>query len=169
MMEAMETIMTNRHGRPAHSLVIPVALAMVVALWSCGAPADVPEAPPPDETVPDATESPAEADAGAASEPRGLRVNTAQTSPGYVFFNPLLSRTTYVVDVEGQVVHTWQSDLQSGGGAYLLDNGHLLRGGQEPDRPVFTGGGQAGRIQEFGSIRVSQRYFGVFRCFSWVI
>ena len=103
----------------------------------------------PDATVPDATESPAAADADTASEPRGLRVNTAQTSPGYVFFNPLLSRTTYIVDVEGQVVHTWQTDLQGGGGAYLLDKGHLLRGGQEPDRPVFTGGGQAGRIQEF--------------------
>ncbi|TDI25327.1 MAG: hypothetical protein E2P06_05090 [Acidobacteria bacterium] len=154
----METIMTNRHGRSAHSLVmIPVALAMIVGLWNCGAPSDVPEAPPPDATVLDAGESPAEADADTASEPRGLRVNTAQASAGYVLFNPLLSRTTYLVDVEGQVVHTWQNDLQGGGGAYLLDNGHLLRGGQEPDRPVFTGGGQAGRIQEFESIRVSQR------------
>ena len=142
--------MKNRHGRSAHSLVIPGALAMIVGLWNCGVPLDVPEAPPPDATVLDAEESPAEADADTASEPRGLRVNAAQTSPGYVFFNPLLSRTTYLVDVEGQVVHTWQNDLQSGGGAYLLDNGHLLRGGQEePDRPVFTGGGQAGRIQEF--------------------
>ena len=24
-------------------------------------------------------------------------------------------------------------------------------------------------VQEYGSIRVSQRYFGAFRCFSWVI
>ena len=92
--------MTNRHGRSAHSLVIPVALAMIVGLWNCGAPSDGPEAPPPDATVLDAGESPAEADADTASEPRGLRVNTAQTSPGYVFFNPLLSRTTYLVDVK---------------------------------------------------------------------
>ena len=140
--------MTDRHVRPAHSLVILVALTLTVGLWSCGSPADVPEAPVPEATVPEATESPADADAEAASERRGLRMNTAQTAAGYVFFNPLLSRTTYVVDVEGRVVHTWQSDLQSGGGAYLLDNGHLLRGGQEPDAPVFTGGGQAGRIQE---------------------
>ena len=45
-------------------------------------------------------------------------------------------------------VHTWESQYDSGGGAYLLDNGHLLRGGQEPDPAVFSGGGQAGRIQE---------------------
>ena len=83
--------MTDRYVRPARSPVIPVAL------WSCGAPADVPEAPPPDVTVPDATESPAEADADTASEPRGLRVNTSQTSPGYVLFNPLLSRTTVML------------------------------------------------------------------------
>ncbi len=25
------------------------------------------------------------------------------------------------------------------------------------------------KVQEVGSIRVSQRYFGAFRCFSWVI
>ena len=140
--------MTDRRVRPAHSLVILIALALTVGLWSCGSPADVPEVPVPDATLPEATESPADADAEAASEPRGLRMNTAQTAAGYVFFNPLLSRTTYLVDVEGRVVHTWQSDLQSGGGAYLLDNGHLLRGGQEPNAPVFTGGGQAGRIQE---------------------
>ena len=66
-----------------------------------------------------------------------------------MFFNPLLSYTTYLVDVEGRVMHTWESDYESGGGAYLLDNGHLLRGGQEPDPPIFSGGGQAGRIQEF--------------------
>ena len=132
--------MKDRHVRPAHSLVILVALTLTVGLCSCGSPADVPEAPVPEATVPEATESPADADAEAASERRGLRMNTAQTAAGYVFFNPLLSRTTYVVDVEGRVVHTWQSDLQSGGGAYLLDNGHLLRGGQEPGRACVHGG-----------------------------
>ena len=141
--------MTERHLRPAHPLVILVALALTVGLWGCGSPADVPEGPEPEATVPEATESPADADAEAASEPRGLSMNTAQTAAGYVFFNPLLSHTTYLVDVEGRVTHTWESDLRGGGGLYLLDNGHLLRGGQQPDPPVFSGGGQAGRIQEF--------------------
>ena len=135
--------MTDRDVSPAHVIVIPVVLVMTLCLLSCSVPADEPEA-----AVPEVTESPADADSD-EDTPRGLRVNTSQASPGYVLFNPLLSRTTYLVDVEGHVVHTWQSEYQGGGGAYVLDNGHLLRGAREPDVPVFSGGGQAGRIQEF--------------------
>ncbi len=83
-----------------------------------------------------------------ADERRGLRSNTPEASPGYVIFNPNRSLTTYLVDLEGRVVHTWQSDYPPGGGAYLLDNGHLLRAAREPDVPVFSGGGQSGRLQE---------------------
>ena len=83
-----------------------------------------------------------------AEEPRGLRLNTAAAMPGYVLFNPLRSPTTYLVDREGRVVHTWEGEVEPGGGLYLLDNGHLLRGVREPDVAVFSGGGQAGRLQE---------------------
>ena len=83
-----------------------------------------------------------------AHQRRGLQTNTAAASPGYVLFNPSRSLTTYLVDLEGQVVHTWQHDHGPGGGAYLLENGHLLRGTREPDVPVFSGGGQSGRLQE---------------------
>ena len=83
-----------------------------------------------------------------AEEPRGLRLNTATAMPGYVLFNPLRSPTTYLVDREGRVMHTWEGEVEPGGGLYLLDNGHLLRGVREPDVAVFSGGGQAGRLQE---------------------
>ena len=83
-----------------------------------------------------------------ADERRGLRSNTPEASPGYVVFNPNRSLTTYLVDLDGRVVHTWQSDYAPGGGAYLLDNGHLLRGARDSDVPVFSGGGQGGRLQE---------------------
>ena len=82
-------------------------------------------------------------------EPRGLLVSTHRAAPGYVLFAPLLSGTTYLVDGEGSVVHTWQSRFAPGGSVYLLDNGHLLRTGRAWDVPVFKGGGQGGRIQEF--------------------
>ena len=80
---------------------------------------------------------------------RGLRLNSDQVSPGHVLYAPLLSGTTYLIDNEGAVVHTWESDYGPSGSAYLLDNGHLLRGAREPDVPVFKGGGQGGRMQEF--------------------
>ena len=138
-------MMTDRHVSPAHLLVMFV---MVFCFQSCGAPAEEPEA-----TVPEATEALADTDTDAdedqdEDEPRSLRVNTSQASPGYVYFNPNLSLTTYLVDVEGRVVHMWQSSQGPAGGAYLLDNGHLLRGMREPDVPVFSGGGQGGRLQE---------------------
>ena len=83
-----------------------------------------------------------------AQERRGLRLNTPEASPGYVIFNPNGSLTTYLIDLEGRFVHTWESEYSPGGGVYLLDNGNLLRGVREPDVPVFSGGGQAGRLQE---------------------
>jgi hypothetical protein len=88
-------------------------------------------------------------DSDDAEVPRGLRVTTAAASDGYVYFSPLLSDTTYLINLDGQVVHTWKSDYAPSGGLYLLDNGHLLRPAREPDVAVFNGGGQGGRIQEF--------------------
>ena len=80
---------------------------------------------------------------------RGLRLKTAEMTPGYVYFSPLLSDTTYLIDSDGQVVHTWKSDFAPSGSMYLLDDGNLLRTAREPDVAVFKGGGQGGRIQEF--------------------
>ncbi len=82
--------------------------------------------------------------------PRGLRFDTAEATDAYVLFSPLLSDTTYLIaTATGEVVHTWKSDYAPSGFVYLLDNGHLLRGGREPEVATFTGGGQGGRIQRF--------------------
>lgn len=83
------------------------------------------------------------------AQPRGLRLNTGEAEPGYVIYAPLLSDTTYLVDANGAVVHTWKSDYSPSGTVYLLDNGNLLRGAREPKIEFFRGGGQGGRIQEF--------------------
>ncbi len=105
--------------------------------------------PAPAGMLPAVEMSPVEAVEEEPEEQRGLLVNTPQAGPGYVLFAPLLSGTTYLVDSEANVVHTWQSQFAPGGSVYLLDNGHLLRTGRAWDVPVFKGGGQAGRIQEF--------------------
>jgi len=83
-----------------------------------------------------------------AEPPRGLVANEAAALPGYTLFSPLLSSTTYLVDMEGQVVHTWPSRYPAGNGVYLLDNGGLLRGCRLPLGKMFAGGGIAGRVEE---------------------
>ncbi len=83
------------------------------------------------------------------AEPRGLRLKTAAASPGYVLFAPLTSDTTFLIDNDGQVVHTWKSKFVSGAWLYLLNNGHILRGANDPGTSGFSGGGAGGRFQEF--------------------
>lgn len=82
-------------------------------------------------------------------EPRGVRTKAASAGSGYVIFSPLCDDITYLIDRDGLVVHMWKSDYAPTGSIYLLDNGHLIRGGREPEVPVFYSGGQGGRIQEF--------------------
>jgi hypothetical protein len=96
-----------------------------------------------------AASPPAPSPASAPSEPRGLRLNTGGVEPGYILYTPLLSDTTYLIDSNAVVVHAWKSDYSPSGTAYLLPNGNLLRGAREPNIPLFKGGGQGGRLQEF--------------------
>lgn len=85
----------------------------------------------------------------AADVPRGVRVKTANVTPGFVLFAPLNSDTTFLIDNDGNVVRTWKSDLAPAGAVFMMDNGHLVRGGFETQTQGFSGGGQGGRLQEF--------------------
>ena len=80
--------------------------------------------------------------------PRGLVVNEPGATPGYVLFNPLVSDTTYLVDNQGFVVHTWKTPYSPGGGMYVLPNGNLLRPGRDPSMSGFRAGGTGGILQE---------------------
>src|SRR5690606_25365486 len=91
----------------------------------------------------------AQAPSSAAAEARGLAFATDAATPGYTLFAPLNSTVTYLIDTQGRVVKTWRSEYVSGAWVYLADNGHLLRGGREPETHGFSGGGQGGRFQEF--------------------
>jgi hypothetical protein len=84
-----------------------------------------------------------------STEARGLRIRTDAATPGYTLFAPLTSGTTYLIDLDGRAVRTWTSEFLPGAWVYMLDNGHLLRGGREPETHGFSGGGQGGRFQEF--------------------
>ena len=116
-------------------LCLTLALALTIA---CGGPA--PEA---EESAEDATAS-----SESAERPNGVIVNEPGATPGYVLFAPLLSDTTYLVDNDGLVVHTWKSPYAPQGFFYLRDNGHLLRGARM-ESSIFQGGGAGGRLEEY--------------------
>ena len=84
----------------------------------------------------------------AAGPKFGVVVRKPKTWDGYTLIASTNSTDTYLIDMAGHVVRTWQSDCQPGLSAYLLENGNLLRTGQIK-KPPFFGGGTGGRIQEF--------------------
>ena len=88
-------------------------------------------------------------DADAKETKRGLVRNDAGACEGYTLFTPLHSTTTYLVNLKGDVVHTWASDAPPGQSVYLLENGNLLRTEMGGQSETFHGGGMGGRIREF--------------------
>ncbi|MGB5172652.1 MAG: aryl-sulfate sulfotransferase [Eudoraea sp.] len=79
---------------------------------------------------------------------RGLKEKTALATPGYVMIGPPESTKTHLVNLDGDVVHTWEGELAVVN-QYLKENGNLIRLEVDPDFPTFAAGGQAGRIREY--------------------
>ena len=78
----------------------------------------------------------------------GVRLHEPAAFEGYTLVAPYLATTTYVVDMQGEVVHQWESDATPAGAAYLLEDGSLLRcADTENDR--FRSKGTGGRVQLF--------------------
>ena len=66
--------------------------------------------------------------------------------PGYTLLS--VSRTTYLIDKEGRVLHTWASRREVFV-AYLLPSGNLLRDGSDLAlAPQFVAGGASGYLEE---------------------
>jgi len=80
------------------------------------------------------------------SMPRGVHVCEPGAYEGFTLIAPLNSRSTHLVDMDGEIAHTWVTGT-SPGSAYLLDDGTLLRCGRIDDDPHFRGGGIGGRIE----------------------
>jgi hypothetical protein len=80
----------------------------------------------------------------------GLVINDPRAFQGYTVLSPMNSTTTYLLDMQGKVVHSWKSNCTPALCAYLLDNGHLLRPGTvRGEKQAIGGPGAGGRIQEF--------------------
>ena len=85
-----------------------------------------------------------------ASAKLGLQLNDSKAYQGYTLVAPLNSKKTYLIDMQGRVVRTWESQYTAGQEAYFLENGHLLRAASIDNRDrLFGGAGQGGRVQEF--------------------
>jgi hypothetical protein len=79
----------------------------------------------------------------------GLLINDPKALQGYTLFAP--PSKTYLIDMQGRVVKTWEAKHRLCGVPYFLENGHLLRAAELGDETKKFGGGPApgGRVQEF--------------------
>jgi hypothetical protein len=85
----------------------------------------------------------------------GLFLCQDGASEGYTLFAPATANTTYLIDMLGRLVHSWEASCRPGQSAYLEEDGHLLRSGMLPS-PSFLQGGAGGLVQEFdwdGTVR----------------
>src|SRR5713226_8213664 len=75
---------------------------------------------------------------GAASNLAGP---SAAPAMSYLLVAPLKSNNTYLMDLNGQLVHEWQGSHLPGLSVYLLPNGNLLRASSlGPDAFPAAGG-----------------------------
>lgn len=81
----------------------------------------------------------------------GLHINDPRAYQGCTLHAPLMSKETYLIDMQGKVVHSWKANCTPGASTYFLENGHLLRTGSlMGEEQKFGGGpGAGGRVQEF--------------------
>jgi hypothetical protein len=84
---------------------------------------------------------------GAAERPTGVLTSVDGAQAGYTLVAPLRSTTTYLVGLDGEVVHRWESDSPPGQSVRLLADGRLMRCERVEGNPTFRGGGEGGRVK----------------------
>lgn len=78
----------------------------------------------------------------------GLFINSEDSFNGFTLFSPMRYTSTYLIDNNGYLINSWESDFTPANSFYLLENGNLLRTADPRGNPVFIGGG-GGLIEEF--------------------
>ncbi len=140
--------MRSRTGRTtlfATKIGVAAAMALVLAMLGAMLPRVSAGLSPAEEPAPD------KAKAAPKGEPAkvGLLLNDPRAFQGYTLIAPMFSKTTYLIDMMGKVVRTWESDYTPGASTYLLEGGRLLRTGAHQPTPSGFGPGAGGRVQEF--------------------
>lgn len=77
--------------------------------------------------------------------------DTSKAYEGYTLFTPLTSGTTYLIDMNGNVVHKWEGEHYPGNSVYLLEDGNLLRTADPGlnGNDTFKAGGAGEKVQKF--------------------
>ncbi len=76
----------------------------------------------------------------------GLLMKDSLAFEGYTLFTPNSNTTTYLINNDGLLVHSWESNYRPGQSVYLLEDGNLLRTANVNNQ-IFTAGGSGGRVQ----------------------
>jgi len=95
-----------------------------------------------------AQDAPPEAKPAQPEEVRGLKLRDPAATDGLTIIQPMRSKMVHLVDMDGSVVHTWETGFVPGEWLHLLVNGNLLRAGHKDEKTRFHGGGIGGVIQE---------------------
>ena len=64
-----------------------------------------------------------------------ITYDRGRATEGYTLFSPLAQLKTYLIDMEGQVVHEWDLPSPPGNYAYLQSNGNLMAACRTDGRP----------------------------------
>ncbi len=75
---------------------------------------------------------------------RGLQTNKAGAYQGYTLFAPLDRFDTHLIDMNGSIVHSWESDYMPANSVFLLKDGTLLRAAKYLTNPRFGARGPSG-------------------------
>ena len=81
-----------------------------------------------------------------ASARQGHSAQPKTRVAAYTLFAPLNSTDTYLMDDDGQLVHSWPAGYRPANAVYLLDNGLLLHTGKTQNK-TFDAGGAGGMVQ----------------------
>ncbi len=137
-MRLMIERLASCYARPALAAVLVISMLSMAATHAADSDTASPASPGNESSKPPAPQV-------------GLVTNDPKAFQGYNLLAPLNSTQTFLFDMQGRVVRTWQSDCSPALCAYLLNNGHILRGGSiGVEAQVFgPGPGVGGRVQEF--------------------
>ena len=83
------------------------------------------------------------------SDKARLTITDTPSLEGYNLFSPMVVNETYLMDNDGNIVHSWSHTDGPGLAAYLLPDGTLMRAANTHDTD-FNVGGAGGKLEQYG-------------------